>query len=448
VARATKEPKDVWTEDYFPERVDDAWDDVMYPLSVKAFLDQLPGVDAVVPTLRRIVEKFLKKHPKYAGDRDDWVLLLRNHIHESGGPPVEYDGVWRGAEEPKRYEVPDEPHPVWTDALNEFFRMARRSRVVTKTKEDFYPGQFRLPRIVRVSVLTNFGHTPEEVELLTHIIGTDGVDKWINLPFVNTNAIDSIDSPFPCFVTLNPDWDEFIEPHGKHVEMIRAGRIKWIAGGTRKYQEAVRLAIAWCLENEVPILWTRARFFAKEDLLEVCEQPELYTTAEDPISGHKATYYWTAVRPPYDNRHAFMCDEQGYGCPACRLCTLLSYGIAMIPFALDLSASLATIETEKRGQVIRHCPHGCRFCFAGRVYRARRGLIDPRGEFGSIPKCDEIKPNAKMGGREGWEHNPSSHFCYETFCELKSPSEGDVRYFRTMQPVRGRGVFGEEEEEE
>lgn len=230
-------------------------------------------------------------------------------------------------------------------------------------------------RVIRVGTSTNYEFTDREKEALENRIKSG--DK----PFLNTNSKTFIrDHGFPVFVTLNPDLDRFLAPKGtkEGLARIAACRVKWVAGGNADCRAAYRKSVAWAMKRGIPVLVTRMRWFRKDARAQYVTDPSPYAW----VGGQ-----YRPVTRPETGPGIFVCDGDGGGCPACRLCSLLSYGTTDVPYGLNLSASLPS-EPSPKG--LAHCKHDCPQCWAARVLQ--------RANTGGRPKCDVIYRNSKQDG--------------------------------------------------
>lgn len=229
----------------------------------------------------------------------------------------------------------------------------------------------RPSRVIRVGVSTNYGFTPAEQEELESTIRAQ------DRPFVNANGETRIvNQGMPVIVTLNPYLDRFKPPTGD-LEAIKVCRVKWIPGAKPVVRRAYDRAVRWARRRGLPLLVTRMRFFNKAALRQYCSDPTLY---------HWYGGQYRPVMRPETGPGVYLCDGGDGGCPACRLCSVLTYGCTTVPHGLNLVASLPP-----EGSPLAHCDKGCPQCWAKRVLE--------RAGTGGRPKCGVVYRNSKQNGR-------------------------------------------------
>ena len=230
-------------------------------------------------------------------------------------------------------------------------------------------------RVIRVGTSTNYGFTDSEREAL------EQQTRPTDLPFLNTNGETPLqDHGLPVIVTLNPHLTRFRPPKGTDAALARiaACRVKWVAGAKPAVQRAYSAAVRWARKRNLPVLITRMRWFRQDARAK-------YVTDTTP-------YLWCGgqykpVTRPEQGPGMYLCDSAGGGCPACRLCSVLTYGNTLVPHGLNLSASLPA-KPSRKGFV--HCKHDCPQCWAARALQ--------RAGTGGRPKCDIVYRNQKQNG--------------------------------------------------
>jgi len=212
--------------------------------------------------------------------------------------------------------------------------------------------------ILRVGVMNNFNQTDAEFKQLQQY------DSFFNI-FVNSNAFTKIKGKYPAFVTVNPYLNKFVKPRGD-ISVIKAARVKYVSGATPIVKKAWDDSVVWCREENIPVLVTYMRFASKKDM-------ETFTDDQSNYEWKK-NYYRQKKLKIFKDTLFHYCDLKGKGCPECRNCAKLSYGID--------TDDIRNINLSSSGE----CPFKCPSCFAKRMTRV----------FGL--HCDKISQNAKQRG--------------------------------------------------
>jgi len=203
-----------------------------------------------------------------------------------------------------------------------------------------------MARILRVGVFNNFNFSDEEFKELKQY-----EDEW--LIFVNSNAKVKLKGPHPIVVTVNPDLTEFVKPEGD-LDCIKAVRIKYVSGANMAVRKVFRACVSWCKMYNFPILITYMRFVNKKLL-------EQFTTDQSNYLW-SSNYYRQQKLNKWSDPLFFYCDEKKEGCPSCKNC-------AKLPFGLDTD-EIYSIDLEASGD----CPFDCPSCYARKIQAFRPNL--------------------------------------------------------------------------
>ena len=222
-------------------------------------------------------------------------------------------------------------------------------------------------KILRVGVLNNFNFSDRELE---HLEGIQALCPEFKI-FVNTNSYPLIRGRFPCVVTVNPTMDKFIKPRG-NLSLIKAARIKYIANPTPKVKNAFREAHDWAKAHNIPILITYVRFRSKKTL-------KKYTTNTNIIYKWKRNFYRQVVKHLFSDPQVYYCDLRDKGCPSCRNCAKLTFGMDTPHiYSINLSSSGS-------------CRYNCPDCFAKCMEKFCKFAYD------------KISQNSKQKGHKIWK---------------------------------------------
>ena len=188
-------------------------------------------------------------------------------------------------------------------------------------------------------MFNNFNFTQPELNALDKYKGKFKV-------FVNSNSFVELKGDVPAVVTINPYLDRFVKPRGK-IEIIKAARVKFVAGAVKKVQEAFKQSMEWCFENNIPVLITYMRFAKKEDLMKFTDDQSNYVWS--------GGYYRQKKLETWNHPLVNYCDFAKEGCPSCMNCAKLTFGIA--------DAELHGVNLSESGMFPFNCPS----CFAKRM---------------------------------------------------------------------------------
>lgn len=201
--------------------------------------------------------------------------------------------------------------------------------------------------VLRVGVYNNFNFTDQEM------MAVRAYKDLGYLPFLNSNSFVTIRGDYPSIITINPYLSTWQPPEGD-LHNVKACRVKIIAD-TSMYSPQIE-AIEWCMREKIPVLLTVMRFKSKESMCKFVDQG----SQNYKFSGN----YYRLTREALDKLLndlkrlvkgwtedlVAICDLEGKGCPACKNCSKLTYGIDEVPESLSLSCS------GNNGKCIFHCP--------------------------------------------------------------------------------------------
>lgn len=235
--------------------------------------------------------------------------------------------------------------------------------------------------MLRVGVYNNFNFTEKELAEVRK------AEKDGYLPFVNSNSFVTIKGEYPSILTINPYLDSFVEPVGD-ISNIKACRIKVVPVGTPLVEEAIQRSIDWCADKSIPMLFTFMRFASKTSL-----QAYVSMCAHDCYEFRGS--YWrlkkehkmrlaagltehAALRGAAELVH--YCDLMEEGCPSCKNCAKLTYGIDTD----DISGLTLRCSGDSKGECLFHCPD----CWAKKLAKI------------ATFKLDEVTQNSKQKGKK------------------------------------------------
>jgi hypothetical protein len=214
--------------------------------------------------------------------------------------------------------------------------------------------------ILRVGVLNNFNFTDLEIKAVK------ALQLWGYDTFVNSNSHVYIDADAgPAVITINPDLDKFVEPHGD-LRNVKAVRVKYVASPRPSVAVAWQESLDWARRSNIPVLVTLQRFVRRDTMNRYTNNAALYVMKDG---------YLRLETIPKELKGMSICDEQGKGCPTCQLCATLVFG---------RSGDIQGISLEESGI----CKFSCPDCFAKRCLRGRS------------PVLGRVAKNKKMEGHK------------------------------------------------
>lgn len=238
--------------------------------------------------------------------------------------------------------------------------------------------------IIRVGEKNNFNQTNQEFQELKKFSGK-------GLMFTNSNSFNPVSAELPSFITINP-YLYFHEIKGD-ISNIKAVRIKVFTTNIQGYTEELIKCINFCVMNDLQILITFQRYlsiatatkFSGNDFRTDYIRKGGYFRPTDETKKHLEK--WVKMIAFDCKGKVFdkiaVCDSSGNGCPDCKNCARLSYGMEDATIkALNLSMSGIKDRNGKQGL----CKYNCPDCFAKRVC------------FGKRPNCDKLITNRKIKG--------------------------------------------------
>jgi hypothetical protein len=236
-------------------------------------------------------------------------------------------------------------------------------------------------KVLRVGVYNNFNFTEKELAEVRK------AEKEGYLPFVNSNSFVTIKGDYPSILTINPYLDSFVEPVGD-LGNIKACRIKVVPEGTPLVEEAIQRSIAWCADHGIPMLFTFMRFASKASL-------QTYVSVDAWSSYEFRGSYWRLKKDSkmrlasdlMDNATrrgaaelVHYCDLMEEGCPSCKNCAKLTYGIDTD----EISGLTLSCSGDSKGECLFHCPD----CWAKKLAKI------------ATFKLDEVTQNSKQKGKK------------------------------------------------
>lgn len=240
-------------------------------------------------------------------------------------------------------------------------------------------------RIIRVGVMNNFNFTQREIEELKKY------EEKGNL-FVNSNSFVTIKADYPSIVTINP-YLKFVEPIG-NLSNIKACRVKVVVGANSETEKEEKKAIAWSINNGIPVLITFQRFFRIDTMNKfvnpgVKNEKYHFDTGwirpkkDYRIEKRNQIFYFVNTNFPAKHKEMiYFCDWNGTGCESCKNCIRLTYpgNENEKVFSLNLS------ESGDNGRCMFSCPD----CFAKRCLAFTKT---------KTARCDELYQNRKQKGK-------------------------------------------------
>lgn len=196
-----------------------------------------------------------------------------------------------------------------------------------------------MTKILRVATFNNFNFTDEELE---HLEGIQALCPDYKI-FVNSNSHPVIRGRFPCVITVNPELDVFTKPKGD-LSLIKAIRIKYVMNPVQSIQDTFGEIYNWTKKHNIPTLITYMRFKNKETL-------KRYTTKSTFYKWNRS-FYRPILKHTFNDPSIYYCDLRDEGCPSCRNCAKLTYGIDT-PEIYSINLSSSGI-----------CPYNCVDCYA------------------------------------------------------------------------------------
>lgn len=237
--------------------------------------------------------------------------------------------------------------------------------------------------VIRVGEKNNFNHTEKELQELKKYEDKGNI-------FVNSNSFQAITSVYPSIVTINPYMT--FEPIKGDLTNIKAVRIKVFNTGIHEMMVEQEKCIAFCVENNLPMLLTFMRYRSKKNALKYSGEnfKNWYVWEKNyfrPTTEYKQELLeWVKSEVEFlkgDLSLINQCDSSGNGCPECMNCAILTYGKKDATIkALNLSISGIKDKNGRQGL----CPFQCPDCFAKIV------------TFGKRPQCDKLITNKKISG--------------------------------------------------
>lgn len=217
--------------------------------------------------------------------------------------------------------------------------------------------------------MTDFQFTKPEIEQVKLWAGKG----WS--PFVNCNAKTRLKKiGFPIIATVTPDVVKFVRPKGNLFD-LKAIRLKVVDTEDKKIQNEYVKALGWAAIHNIEVLVTLMRF-NKRTTGEACSWIEDH---------YKWGANWYKLQSPWKGdlftwameNQSYICDKKNKGCPSCRNCSRITYGLFDGPiWGLDLSASGS-------------CPYSCPDCWS------KATLIRTQGRI----LWDKPKQNSKQKGK-------------------------------------------------
>lgn len=237
-------------------------------------------------------------------------------------------------------------------------------------------------KVLRVGVYNNFNFTEKELEDVRRF------EREGYSPFVNSNSFVTIKADYPSILTINPYLDSFVEPVGD-ISNVKACRIKVMVAPADAVKTAETGAIDWCISHNIPMLFTFMRFSSKDSLKKYTNFNDsqyqyefrgsywrLKSASKEALANALGDYVDSRVNGEHNLVN--FCDLAEKGCPECRNCAKLTYGIDTEDIhGLTLSCS------NDRGSCMFHCPD----CWAHKLSKI------------ATFKLDEVTKNNKQKGK-------------------------------------------------
>jgi hypothetical protein len=220
-----------------------------------------------------------------------------------------------------------------------------------------------LEKVIRIDSFTNFNYTDEEFEQLK-----EWDDK--GRVFVNSNSFVVIRGSYPVVMCVNPYLDRFVKPKGD-LSIIRAIRVKYVYNPKPEVRKAFIDSVRWGLERGIPILITYMRFRKEETLLKYAQSHTNYVFQKN--------YFRQQYRQTYNHQGIHYCDINEMGCPYCRNCAFLTFGIT------DLDIDIYSVNLSSSGECNFRCPD----CYVN-TFKSWCGGI----------KFDKLLQNSKQQGHK------------------------------------------------
>jgi hypothetical protein len=183
-----------------------------------------------------------------------------------------------------------------------------------------------MTKVIRVNSFTNFNYTDEEFEQLK-------TWDYAGKVFVNSNSFVVLKGPYPAVVCVNPYLDRFVKPKGD-ISIIRAIRVKFVYGAKPEVRQAFIDSVTWGLEHGIPVLITYMRFRDEETMMKYAQSHTNYVFQKN--------YFRQQYRQTFNHPGIYYCDKSEMGCPYCKNCALLTFGIndpGVDIYSVNLSAS-------------------------------------------------------------------------------------------------------------
>jgi hypothetical protein len=237
-----------------------------------------------------------------------------------------------------------------------------------------------LQRVVRVATNNNFNCTNKEFAQLDEINKANPTSMFFINSNINTPDLLKVnDHPYKVVVTINPTLivrrecvERFYKIDKNKVAFVR---VKYIPD-----HPEINKLIAKLAKDNYAVVITVQRWNGKEALLNWTKL-EHYTHTHNRyrLSGEALKRLQEFV-DTFEKEKVFLCDRIGVGCGGCKLCTMLTAGVACKLSSLNLSSSGL-------------CPFNCPDCFAKTLQNMCRA-------FGYQPIIyDRIKANSKQAGQ-------------------------------------------------